>query len=75
MINKEEQFIKDFGANLRKLRNEKNLTQAFLADLAGIHRSQIMRIESGEVNTTLSTLKQIADALQIPVSELFEKDS
>ncbi len=54
MINvKNKEFIKAFGANLRQLRLDRNLSQEKLSYLADIPLSQIGRIERGEINTTL----------------------
>ncbi len=37
---------------------------------ADIELSQVSRIETGEINPTLSTLKLLANALEISLSEL-----
>lgn len=58
------------GENLRRLRLERNLTQEDLAGKADLTLSQIGRIERGQFNTTISTIKIIALALDIPPKEL-----
>lgn len=60
-----------FGGNLRKLRLAKGLTQEQLANELGIEISQISRIERGVINTSVTTLYAIANALKIDVSQLF----
>jgi predicted transcriptional regulator len=45
------------------LRKEKNLTQHDLARLIKVSQPNISRLESGNYNPTLSTLKRIADVL------------
>lgn len=71
MINtKDEKYLKAFGKHLRKLRIEKGFTQESLAYKADLSLSQIGRIERGEINPTLCTLKIIADNLNITVTEL-----
>ena len=60
-----EKYLKQFGKHLRKLRSEKSMSQEQLANEADIPLSQIGRIERGEVNTTISTLKSISNALKI----------
>jgi transcriptional regulator with XRE-family HTH domain len=67
---KDKQFVKQFGERVRNLRIEKNLSQEELANTAEIPINQVGRIERGEINTTLVTIKALADALQIKVSEL-----
>lgn len=62
-----------FGRAIRELRKERGLSQEAFADLAGIDRSYMGHIERGKKNVTLTKVYQIANALQIPVSSLFEK--
>lgn len=59
---------------MRRLREEKNLSQEELYDLAGLSKNQIGNIERGEVNTTISTAYAISKALNISVANLFEFD-
>ncbi len=68
----EKLFIRDFGINLRALREERNLSQTKLEAIAGLSKNQVWRIENGEVNTTISNLKLLAKALDVEISQLFE---
>ncbi|AEM69947.1 helix-turn-helix domain protein [Allomuricauda ruestringensis DSM 13258] len=68
----EKLFIRDFGMNLRALREERNLSQTKLEAIAGLSKNQVWRIENGEVNTTISNLKLLAKALNIDIAQLFE---
>ena len=61
-----------FGANLRRLRKARGLTQQDLAFAADIELSQISRIERGVINTSISQVFVLADALQLPPKLLFE---
>lgn len=73
MINvKDKKFIKSFGANLKKLRKEANLSQENLANDADIPLSQIGRIERGEINTTISTIYALSKALKVNPEDLFK---
>lgn len=65
-----------FGRHLRAIRLEKGLSQEQLAWKADIELSQISRIERGIINTSLSQLLVIAEALEISLKELcdFEID-
>jgi len=69
---KDINYIKEFGSNLKKLRLNKNFTQEILAYSSDLPISQIGRIERGEINTTISTVKAIAKALEIEPKELFD---
>lgn len=73
---KDEKIIIAFGEHVRKLRLEKGLSQADLAYKFDpqISTNQIGRIERGEINTTISTIKFIAKALEVSIQELFEFD-
>lgn len=65
------EYIKAFGKNLRKYRKNADLSQENLAIDADIPISQVGRIERGEVNTTISTVYVLAEALNVEVSDLF----
>jgi transcriptional regulator with XRE-family HTH domain len=56
---------------LRKLREEKGLSQEKLARLADVANNTIIKIEVGKnQNPTLDTLKKIANALEVSVDDL-----
>ena len=57
--------------NLKALRKRRKLTQAQLAARVGCTQGTVSRIEAGDLNVSLSLLKQIADALQVEPYELF----
>jgi len=63
-------FIK-LGLQIKKIREDKNLTQQKLADKVGIHLSYIGNIEIGAKRPSLETLFRIAEELGVKVSELF----
>ena len=57
--------------NLKKIRNEKNLTLRVLAEKAGVSKSTLSDIENKNVkSTTIATLEKIADALDVSPSYL-----
>lgn len=49
--------------DVRERRNELGMTQSDLADRAGVSQPLIARIEGGDVDPRLSTLRRIVDAL------------
>jgi transcriptional regulator with XRE-family HTH domain len=69
-----EKLIKGVGQRVRAERLSQGLTMEGLADLAGIDYRQIARVELGTANTTISTAYQIARALEVPFSQLFDFD-
>jgi len=65
----------DFATTLRKLREAKGLTQGELGDRAGLHRVYVTKLETGaETNPTLDTLKGLAKALGVPVTDLLAEE-
>ena len=48
---------------LRKVRQEKGLTQSQVANKSGIPRSAVSEIESGKKNVTINTLASLAHAM------------
>lgn len=57
--------------NIKKLREEKRMSQAELANLMGYtHRSSITKIEKGEVDLPLSKVKQFAKVFCVEPGDL-----
>jgi transcriptional regulator with XRE-family HTH domain len=59
------------GANIRKARLEKGLSQYELAELVSASQPQIAGYEQGEKDMPLSRLFDIATAAGVTVAELF----
>ncbi|MEQ1584942.1 MAG: helix-turn-helix transcriptional regulator [Cyclobacteriaceae bacterium] len=64
--------MKSFGAHLKKLRNDRGISQEQLADLAGISENTIVTLESGKLNTSIATCFEISKALGVHPRELFD---
>jgi transcriptional regulator with XRE-family HTH domain len=58
------------GRRIAQLRNAKGISQQVLADLAGIERSHLARLELGEREAGLRMLEKIGDALGIATRDL-----
>jgi transcriptional regulator with XRE-family HTH domain len=56
--------------NLVSLRHTRALTQDGLAKAAGLPRSTVAHLESGEGNPSLAVLVKVAGALGVPIDEL-----
>jgi len=67
----EETFIISLGTQVRKIREQKNLSQQNLADLCNVPKSTIARVERAEVNVTIKTLIKIASAIEISPTQFF----
>lgn len=61
-----------FGKHLKKLRLAKKLTYRKMALLCNIDYGDIQKIESGKVNITILTLRELAKALQLPPKDLLD---
>lgn len=61
------------GQRIRNQRIHKGYSQEQLAELANCHPTYIGQLERGEKNATLESVQKIANALKIPLSQLFEK--
>jgi len=60
----------NLAANLKRLRETRELTQAELASRSGVPRPTVAHLETGGANPTLSVLTKVADALQVPIEKL-----
>jgi DNA-binding XRE family transcriptional regulator len=58
------------GNRIKAVRLRKGITQDQLAEMAGMNRVHLYRLESGRQSMTLRTLKTIADALNVRVAQL-----
>jgi transcriptional regulator with XRE-family HTH domain len=65
-------YLKAFGKNIRALREEvrPRLSQEHLAEITGLHRTEIGKIEQGRVNPRLITLHLVAHALNATLDDL-----
>ena len=59
--------------NLRRLRQDRDLTQEELADLAGINRNYVGMIEREENAASVDMLESLAKALKVEPSTLVAK--
>ncbi|WP_167578712.1 helix-turn-helix domain-containing protein [Jeotgalibacillus proteolyticus] len=62
----------DLGKNIRNYRTALGITQEELAK-PNLNRSVISQIESGKIDPSLKTLKQIATSLGVKISDLIEE--
>ena len=58
---------------MRSLRASRGWSQERLADEAGMHRTYMWGIEQGRRNPSLRHLKNLAEALGVPLQSLFEE--
>ena len=63
--------LKKVGARLRELRLAKGLTQEALGHAAHLERAYVSGVERGVFNVSVDALGRLADALKVPLRELF----
>lgn len=61
----------EFTCNLKKYRLLEGLTQEQLAEIVGVRRETIMRLEAGKYNPSLKLAIDISRAVNKPIEELF----
>lgn len=61
------------AANLRRLREARDLTQEQLADAAGLRQALISELEAGKRDVRLDSLQRLAAALGARLAELFQE--
>jgi len=62
--------VKQFAANMKRIREEKYMSQGDIYRVTKIERAYISNLEAGKQNPTLETIEKIAQALGVEVSEL-----
>ena len=69
-LNKDNVLL-SFGAVVRVLRDERELTQEQLAERSEMHVTYISQIERGLKNLSLFNIHRLATALEVHPTELF----
>jgi len=59
------------GAQIRLLRRRVDLTLSDLAGAAGLSAGMLSKIENGQISPSLASLKSLAQALNVPLTQLF----
>lgn len=61
----------EFECRLKKYRLLKELTQEQLANMVGVRRETIMRLEKAQYNPSLKLAIDISRAVEVPIEEIF----
>lgn len=65
-----EVLLIDIGRKIKELRQERGITQQYLAELCDFENSNMNRIEAGRSNLTIKTLLIVAKSLGVSVRDL-----
>jgi transcriptional regulator with XRE-family HTH domain len=63
------------GTTIRGYRLQKGLSQGDIEKRTGLLRCYLSRVENGHTVPSLDTLSKIANALDLPLSQLFAEDT
>lgn len=69
---KNQDYLVKVGKRLVKVRESQKITQEKLQELTGFDTRQIGRIERAETNASISSIKAIADALNVKMGDLLD---
>ncbi|RCW23262.1 XRE family transcriptional regulator [Ciceribacter lividus] len=72
MENTEEELARSIGTRVRTLRSERGLTLDQLAEMSGVSRAMISRIERAEASPTAVLLARLCSALGLSLSVFFD---
>lgn len=65
----------DVGRRLRELRAGRRISLRSLAEMSGLNVNTISLIENGKTSPSISTLQQVASALDVPITYFFQVDT
>ncbi len=60
------------GKNIKRIREQRNMSQGDICREVGFDRAQMSNIEAGKGNPTLATIEKIARALGVTSDELLK---
>jgi transcriptional regulator with XRE-family HTH domain len=63
-------FYEEFGARVRRARQQAGVSQEQLGHLVGLNRSSISNVEIGRQRVPLHMLMEFANALEVPAGSL-----
>lgn len=63
--------MNDFTCNLKKFRQLAGLTQDELAQIVGVRRETIIRLEAAKYNPSLKLAIEISRAVKAPIEDIF----
>lgn len=71
----ERRYMAELGQRIKRLREQRDLTQLSLAQVSAVAADMISRLENGHYQSPgLRTLLRLADGLGVPVNELLPAD-
>lgn len=65
----------NIGYKIKRYREQKNYTQAYMSDKLNISQNTYSKIETGGIKLTVDRLNEISEILEVPVEQLLSKES
>ncbi|WP_034638870.1 helix-turn-helix domain-containing protein [Desulfofalx alkaliphila] len=65
-------MIKEISSKIRTIRHQQNLTLKDLSEKTGLSVSFLSQVERGTSMLAITSLKKIADALNVPITSFFD---
>lgn len=62
--------MQHIGKNIKKIREEKALTQQSIADLIAMHRSNYSRVETGDRDLSIDAIGKVAKYFNMTIDQL-----
>ncbi|OLT55275.1 transcriptional regulator [Corynebacterium sp. CNJ-954] len=69
-MDQDSQALRVFGTQIRRLRQQRGLSQEGLANAAGLHRTYIGSVERGERNISLVNILRLAGTLDVDAGDM-----
>jgi transcriptional regulator with XRE-family HTH domain len=66
--------VVQIGERLRRLREQRALRQEDLAELAGVGKNTVNRLEKNHTEPHMTTIRKLADALDVEPRELMDDE-
>ena len=67
------QFCEVLGARIKKLRSARGMSQAAMAEAAGVSRATVTQIENGQQAPSMTTLAAVGRVLDLPLATFFRE--
>lgn len=71
----DKEGFKNMWTQLTKLRESRGWSKAQLASNSGVSNTYISELESGKKQPTITTIRKLAKALEVPIVDLIEEDN
>ena len=67
--------MKNIGQKVRRIREEKQLTQDFIAHKLEISQNTYSKIESGSIKLTIDRISELSKILDVPIEDMLSDDT